>query len=64
MHALKQPSELPFGVTLRAADSLFYPAVDLYALTTTEIGDFKSLILYGLLVTADTYVAVVQNYRI
>lgn len=60
-HALKQPPELPFGVALRAADSLFYPAVDLYALTTAEIGDFKSLILYGLLVTADAYVAVVQN---
>ena len=63
-HALKQPPELPFGVALCAADGLFYPAVDLYALTTAEIGDFKSLILYGLLVTADTYVAVVQNYRI
>ena len=63
-HTLKQPPELPFGVALRAADSLFYPAVDLYPLTTAEIGDFKSLILYGLLVTAYAYVTVVQNYRI
>ena len=63
-HTLKQPPELPFGVALRAAYGFFYPAVDLYPLTTAEIGDFKSLILYGLLVTADAYVTVVQNYRI
>lgn len=60
-HTLKQPPELPFGVALRAAYGFFYPAVDLYALTTAEIGDFKSLILYGLLVTAYAYVTVVQN---
>lgn len=61
-HTLKQPPELPFGITLRAAYGFFYPSVDQDAFTKTEIGDLKSLILYGLLVTAYAYVAVVQNY--
>lgn len=60
-HTLKQPPELPFGIALRAAYCFFYPTVDLESLTTAEIGDFKSLILYGLLVTADSYVTVNQN---
>lgn len=52
---------MAFGIALRAADGLLYPAIDLDTFTMAEIEYFKSLILYCLFVTAYAYVAIIQD---
>ena len=54
----EEVSELPLGVSLGAADGLLDPVIDQEAVSLAEVVDLEALVLYRLLVAADSDVSV------